>query len=625
MSKVGYFPKGETFLQFKAWADAQGAAPGDIVERLAKPAKLAAEMRSLEAIRDSRQKGVEGADWPADPRRRALLRFAFCDVGSAKPLVLELFARREAGAIDEDTLLECLADLNSLLIRRATTGANTRSYDRRFVEIAKRLDTQVREHMHREFHRLGWPSDGEFADALLHQPIYRTDPLKARLLLEELERAAAGREHVQLARLQIEHVIPQRLTGAAAAAWKEMLGDGWRTEHASCVHALGNLTLTGYNQVMSNHSFAAKRESLGKSRLALNEHFKGRRRWDGPCVRERGSLLAAELVRLFPVVGEPCAGDDVDDVADTLERTGRADATRAFWQRVLDHVSSIDGEPCDGVPTGKAYSVIRTRYRSFRMIPWIDRRDDSIGVMASFNGDEGDRNFATVRADRPAIEERFGARIGERQRGQRGQAPHFIVKQQGAGLGSAVGDSRAIEWLAENLIKLREAVYPSLEGAGASVRSSAGKASRGERFQWFAELLSTARERTPLHARRSALNGPWCTVSAGVLGVQYTYWVAREHSRAEVSFGVDRRDPGLPKRRFSWMERHRSRIERELPGLEWVNDQAHDSARVTMVIPGGFASPREEWSAIHRRCIDAMIRLHEVMQPLVESEEFRRL
>ena len=30
-------------------------------------------------------------------------------------------------------------------------------------------------------------------------------------------------------------------------------------------------------------------------------------------------------------------------------------------------------------------------------------------------------------------------------------------------------------------------------------------------------------------------------------------------------------------------------------------------------------------TAIHRRCIDAMIRMHELMQPLVESEEFRRL
>jgi hypothetical protein len=625
MSRVGYFPQGETFLQFKAWADAQGGTPAEIVGRLMKPARLAADMRVLEQLRDSRQKGSEGADWPTDPRRRALLQIAFCDAGSAKPLVLELFSRREAGDIDEDTLLRCLHDLVSLLMRRALTGAKTKQYDKRFVEIARKLDVPIRESLHAEFHRLGWPTDGAFADALMHHPIYRADALKTRLLLEDLERAEGAREHVQLARLQIEHVLPQRLSGASAADWKEMLGEEWRSDHDRFVHTIGNLTLTGYNQVMSNHSFALKRDSLTKSKLSLNDYFKGRRRWDAECIRDRARVLSMRLAELYPVFGESQRGDDGGDSAESLERADRADRNRSFWEQVHERIEGIDPDSCDGVPTGKAYMVLRTKFRNFRMIPWIDRRDDSIGVMASFNGVEGDRSFATVRAELPAIERRFGSRVGERLRGRRGQASCFIVKEQGAGLGSPTGDARAADWLAGTVLRLRDAVYPSLEGAGAQLRGGSGRARRSGYHQWFSQLLETARSLTPLHASRSPMDGPWCTSTSGVARVEFTYWVARGHSRAELRLEPDRRDAGLPKRRFAWLLAHRTVLDREMPGLEWINDEAHDTCRITARIDGGYAFPKSEWPSIQRACIDAMIRLHAAFHPLIDSEEFRRL
>lgn len=626
MARVGHFPQGETFLQFKAWADSQGATPGEIVDWLMPAARLAADMRALEAVRDSRQKGVEGADWPVDPLRRVLMQLAFCDAGATKPLVLELVARRDSGDIDEETLIECLRDLVSLLVRRAVVGEKTKQYDKRFVDVARGLERPVREHLHAAFHRLGWPSDEAFAAALASNPLYRADAMKVRLILEELERDAAGRERVQLALLQIEHVMPQRLSAAAGKEWREMLGEEWRADHERTVHTLGNLTLTGYNQVMSNNAFGTKRDSFVKSRLALNDHFKGLRRWDAKAIEARTRMLAERLCRIYPVLGTPPADAGRDDTEVGLERAERADRNRAFWRSVSDRLRAVDGDEFGGIPTGKAYMVVRTRFRSVRMVPWFDRRDDVIGVMASFPGDEGERRFVTVRADRPAIEERFGALVGEFQRGRRkGQASHFMVKDQGAGLGSPTGDDRAAEWLATTVLRLRDALTPSLERAGAAMRNSAGAQDRATRLRWFTELLSTARSRTTLHASRSASDGPWCTAPAGAPRVEYVYWVFRNHCRAELRLDPDDRYPDRVGKRFAWLSQRRSEIDSKAPGLEWISDDRHAACRIRAEISGGFKSPERDWPAIHCKCIDAMIALHAATHELIKSDMFAEL
>lgn len=625
MTRVGYFPKGETFLQFKAWADGQSSSPAKIVEQLLAPARLAAEMHSVEVLRDSRQQGHDGADWPNTPLRSALLQFAFCDTASAKPVVFELFARRDAKDIDEPTLLLCLNDLVSLLLRRSITESPTKHYDRRFVEIARQLELPLRDSLHKQFHRLGWPSDAVFAEAVVHHPIYRKDPVKARLLLEELERAAGSRELVQLARLQIEHVIPQKLSGTASAEWKHMLGVEWRTIHERFVHTLGNLTLTGFNQVMSNRAFAIKRDSLTKSKLALNEHFKRRQRWNGDAIQERSQALAEELVKRFPVTGEPCPESVSEGETESMQRIARAAHNRTFWQQVLHRIAALDSALGDGAPSNLQYLVLPSAFLSVRLIPWIDRRDDCIGVMASFSGRQGDRIFATIRADLTAIQARFGSRLGERARGQKGGAARLMTEQRGAGLGSSSGDERAIDWLVETTIRLRDAVQPSLEAAGAVRRRAATNDANSLRIEWYTLLLDAARAKLPLHASRSPSDNPTIDAPAGVRSVAYCYSVSMDQVSVFLYLGAPQSDQALAKRRFAWLLTHRSVINRHLPGLEWSNPDASRSCRIGISFEGGYRSPKSDWPKIQSRCIDAMMALHAAMQSLIDSEEFRRV
>ena len=101
--------------------------------------------------------------------------------------------------------------------------------------------------------------------------------------------------------LQIEHVLPQTLENDPSdQSWKGMLGVAWEQEHARWVHTLGNLTLTGYNQVMGNSSFAEKQQVFAHSNVSLNAHFVGLARWSPDEIKQRAIALGDGFARIWP-------------------------------------------------------------------------------------------------------------------------------------------------------------------------------------------------------------------------------------------------------------------------------------------------------------------------------------
>ena len=68
--------------------------------------------------------------------------------------------------------------------------------------------------------------------------------------------------------------MPQTLS----EEWKEELGANWSETHEKYLHTIGNLTLTGYNSELSNHSFKEKQDFPGGFRdspLYLNKSLRG--------------------------------------------------------------------------------------------------------------------------------------------------------------------------------------------------------------------------------------------------------------------------------------------------------------------------------------------------------------
>jgi len=601
---AGVFSIGETFVQFRTWAEGTNASPAAIVDTLCELAKFARHYRDVEAIRDRRRDGRESADWPSDELDRRLLQLAYCDAGTTMPLVYELVDRNQRGDLEREELLGCLQDIISFLLRRALTGAGTKFYNRGFAELPNRLDAPIRASIGAALHRMGWPSDAQVLSGMKTHPIYKTDSDKARLVLEDVERADGHREPTQLAGLQVEHVLPQTISGAGAAEWKAMLGPSWKDDHARLVHTIGNLTLTGYNQTLSNRSFDAKRERLRDSRLRMNTRLAKQQSWSAETIEERASELCAEFVKLFPVSGN--APEIESEVQAT--RAERADRNRAFWKRVVE--AGADDLHQRGTPTGLAYMTFASGYRSLRMVAWIKRGKDTIGVLASFPGASGTQLFHAVRPLRNEIADRLGMRLGERD-AARGRSACFRIERTGVHLDTPNGEATAIEWLADHVLRLRTAIEPALESLSVQRKQGTGDRRREDlRTACFEALLAHARTRTPLHALVSASADSWVSAASGVRAVTYIYMVRKERSDVALTIWPDKKHEGLSKRRFEALQRHREAIDRAVPDLEWDQRTGQRSFQISLSVPGGYASPRELWPHIHQELVTKMIALH---------------
>ena len=51
--------------------------------------------------------------------------------------------------------------------------------------------------------------------------------------------------------------------------WRQLLGPQAERVHADCLHRPGNLSLTAYNQELSNHPFKEKRKRYAQSNIVI--------------------------------------------------------------------------------------------------------------------------------------------------------------------------------------------------------------------------------------------------------------------------------------------------------------------------------------------------------------------
>lgn len=307
-----------TFQDFKAQNRQRELAVEDQTTELRRFARYEAWLRRPEIC-------------PNQPLGRRLRDVKMLEVTTAHPLLMHLLDRHESGQIDDDTLLGCIDDLSSFVLRRSICGESSRGYGRWFPEAIKAIAEDPRESLRQYWLRRGWPDDEAFVPTLVEFPLYRREAEKAKLLLQTLERSHEHKEPVDLAKLTIEHVMPQKLTGKHGRAWKEMLGENWQRTHERLLHTLGNLTLTGYNADMSNRPFPDKKAWFAETHVDLNRVFADLATWDGRAIRARGKALAAQVAQTWPrpegveyVPGRP-----------TKTRKLRASQRKAYWASFL--------------------------------------------------------------------------------------------------------------------------------------------------------------------------------------------------------------------------------------------------------------------------------------------------
>jgi len=240
-------------------------------------------------------------------RDKDLLR-AFQDLNELKvdvayPLLLEMYHDYREGALERDELLQSVRLVESYVFRRAVCEIPTNSLNKTFATLSRELKKdRYLESLKAALLRLSsyrrYPDDEEFKRGLMVRDLYNTR--SRNYWLRRLENHQR-KERVNVEEYTIEHIMPQNEN--LSAAWRAELGENWKSVHATYLHTLGNLTLTGYNPELSDRSFAEKRDMDGGFRdspLRLNKGLGQVDRWGEAAIRQRAEQLAALAAEVWP-------------------------------------------------------------------------------------------------------------------------------------------------------------------------------------------------------------------------------------------------------------------------------------------------------------------------------------
>ncbi|MGW4365383.1 GmrSD restriction endonuclease domain-containing protein [Nocardia takedensis] len=238
--------------------------------------------------------------------RERLERLAAWDSTTPAPLILFLLSLRDRGRATSDQVARALLFIESLLVRRFLIGRATQGLNRLFPAAVQELDASlpVDEALHRYLSegRKHYATNETLTEAIANSPLYTTGRAAQRkTIMIWIEQLFASKEPVSPDSLTIEHIMPQTLS----AQWRSELSAAYGAEnvddlHDRLVHTLGNLTLSGYNENLSNHEFARKRETLRASSIRMNQEVARHSAWGPKQIEQRGRELAQLIIAAWP-------------------------------------------------------------------------------------------------------------------------------------------------------------------------------------------------------------------------------------------------------------------------------------------------------------------------------------
>ncbi|MEQ1705904.1 MAG: DUF4268 domain-containing protein [Rickettsiales bacterium] len=136
-------------------------------------------------------------------------------------------------------------------------------------------------------------------------------------------------------------------------------------------------------------------------------------------------------------------------------------------------------------------------------------------------------------------------------------------------------------------------------------------------LKFWTELLAKSRNITELHSGRTPNKDAWLDTSAGSTGT-LRYSTCRESSQAR--FMVDKADKSGNLSIFNNLKLNKENIEKSFGGeLLWEDLPTKKACAISYTINGGYRTPQSEWEEIHKKLIDAMVRLDRAVRPHVKN------
>lgn len=237
-------------------------------------------------------------------------------------LLLYLFSNKNELGLSDDSLNDIVKILIVFFVHRNVTDVpNTRKLTQLFIDIIA-IVKQVKGNVIVEKVRMmlkGVSSSDEDFEQKLRGAIYDENPDAARFILCSIEEQNRTREiysdlwsrdnsHKYI--WTIEHIFPEGKN--VPTEWVQMIADGDANKAKEYLdvytHTLGNLTLTGYNQNLSNFSFEKKKTRKSKdgskkvgyeNGLFLNSDVVNQDKWTIEKIEQRTDKLVKMTLELF--------------------------------------------------------------------------------------------------------------------------------------------------------------------------------------------------------------------------------------------------------------------------------------------------------------------------------------
>ncbi|MEI7452512.1 MAG: DUF262 and DUF1524 domain-containing protein [Candidatus Falkowbacteria bacterium] len=221
-------------------------------------------------------------------------------VDVSHPFLLCVYNDYKDNIINKDEFTQILKLIESYVFRRAVCGVPTSSLNKTFAslysEITKEnyVESLQAVLMLKDSYRR-FPKDIEFKNEIINKDIYHFRS-SLYLLFKIENKLNHNRTELDIKRLSIEHIMPQELT----RIWIDDLGDDFKRVHEQYLHKLGNLTLTGFNQEMSNKSFKEKkRDGFENSGVFMNKELLELDKWDEEKIVKRAEKLSNLITSIW--------------------------------------------------------------------------------------------------------------------------------------------------------------------------------------------------------------------------------------------------------------------------------------------------------------------------------------
>lgn len=224
------------------------------------------------------------------------------NASTAHSFLLKVLGDYQSEIIDEDKAVAIFKLIDSYLLRCRVCETG-RDSNKTFPELIGKIknDDYANSIENALMLKTGvrwFPRDIEFRDKLKDLRLYSNQNL-CRYILDRLE--PDSKEKVPADDLQIEHIMPKTLS----KEWENDLGNNHKEIHEKYLNTIGNLTLTGNNQKLSNSRFIEKCAIYRHSNIQLTRALAEYSDWSDKRIIARAEFLTNRALKLWECPKEP--------------------------------------------------------------------------------------------------------------------------------------------------------------------------------------------------------------------------------------------------------------------------------------------------------------------------------